>query len=98
MRIAVLVVHTPALFRYLLDSIFALRRCLIIRLYSGLTVHDTLGSFGGFGLSIYISWQNAVYFAREFRGKLESNVELDIGARWMIGAYLFPELVHAPLR
>ena len=98
MRIAVLVVHTPALFRYLLNSMFALRRCLIVRLYSDLTVHDTLSGFGGFGLGIYISWQNAVYFAREFCGKLESNVKLDVPARWMICAYLAPELVHAPLR
>ena len=98
MRIAVFVVHTPALFRYFLNSMSALRRCLIIRLYSDLTVHDTLGGFGGFGLGIYISWQDAVYFAREFCGKLESNVELDVRARWMIGAYLVPELVHAPLR
>ena len=78
-------VHTPALFRYLLNSIFALRRCLIIRLYSDLTVHDAFGGFGGFGLGIYISWQNAVYFAGEFCGKLKSNVELDVRARWMIG-------------
>ena len=56
MRIAVLVVHTPALFRDLLNSMFALRRCLIIRFDSDLTVHNTLGGFGGFGFGIYISW------------------------------------------
>ena len=91
-------VHTPALFGYLLNSIFALRRCLIIRFYSDLTVHDTFGGFGGFGLGIYICWQNAVYFARELCGKLKSNGELDVRARWMIGTYLVPEVVHAPLR
>ena len=70
MRIPVLVVHTPAFFRYLLNSMFALRRRLIIRFHSDLTVHDTLAGFGGLGLGIYISRQNAMYFAREFGGKL----------------------------
>lgn len=80
MRIAVLVVHTSALFRYLLDSIFALRSCLIIRLYGDLTIHDTLSTLGSLGLGVNISGQNAVHLAREFGGELETNDELKLWA------------------
>ena len=81
MRIAVFVVHTSTFFRYLLNSMFALCNCLIVRLHSDLAVHHTLGTFGSLGLCVYISWQNAVYLAGEFRGKLKTNDELDVCAR-----------------
>ena len=78
MRIAVFVVHPPTLLRYLLYSMFAFRSRLIIRLYSDLAVHDTFSVLRGFGLGVYIGWEDTVYFAREFGGELDESDELDV--------------------
>ena len=75
-RIAIFVVHTAAFFCYLLHSVFAFRSCLIVRLYNDLTTHDALCILGGFGLGVDIGWQDAVYLAREFCGKLEGTMSL----------------------
>lgn len=77
MRIAVLVVHTSTLLRYLLYSMFAFRSCLIVRPYSNLTVDDALGTLGGFGLGVYIGGEDAVYLARELGGELGASDEHD---------------------
>lgn len=81
MRISVFVVHTSTLLRYLLYSMFAFRICLIVRLHSDLTVHNALGILGGFGFGVDISWQDAVYLARELCGKLVASDELDVCTR-----------------
>ena len=69
-RITVLVVHTSALLRNSLYSMFAFRSCLIVRLPGYLTFHNTFDIFGGFGLGVYVGWKNAMNFAGKFCGKL----------------------------
>lgn len=81
MRVAVFVVHTSTLLCYLLYSVFAFRSCLIVRLYGDLTVHETLGILGGFGLGVYIGWEDTVHLSREFGGKLGASDELDVRRR-----------------
>ena len=81
MRIAVFVVHTSTLLYYFFYGMFAFRSCLIIRLYSYLTVHDPLDVFGSFALGVYVRWENAVYLAREFGSKLNASDELDMWTR-----------------
>ena len=78
MRIPVLVVDTSTLLCYLLYSMFAFRSCLIVRLSRDLTVDDLGCILRGFGLGVYIGWENAVYFAREFGGELVASDELDV--------------------
>lgn len=56
---------------------FAFRSCLIIRLYSDLTVRDAFGILGGFCLGVYIGWEDTVYLTRELGVELVTSDELD---------------------
>lgn len=81
MRIAVFVVHPSTLLRYLLYSVFAFRSCLIVRFDGDLTIHEALGILGGFGLGVYVGWEDAVHLSREFGGELGASDQLDVWRR-----------------
>ena len=81
MRIAVFVVHPSTLLRYLLYSVFAFRSCLIVRFDGDLTIHETLDILGGFGLGVYIGWEDTVHLSRELGGKLGASDQFDVWIR-----------------
>ena len=70
MRVPVSVVDSSTLLCDLFNGIFALRRCLIVRLGSEMAMNDTSICFGGLGFGVGILRQHTQHLSRVFSREL----------------------------